>query len=143
MAIGRITQTQILCSIELYFLILKALPNTCAAGGYYQLRGDKLYFRQPCWPEYAKIISIPRGMIYDAVFNRHFKGKVVLWKRTNSLDTEIINKVIITNYSPTVMSVPSLQIWHNLYSELIKNEDANLKIPNPLMFQYGYNAKLY
>lgn len=116
----------------------KNTPEYLLHGGYYQLLGDKLYFRQPCWPEYSeKIISIPRGTIFDAVYNRYFKGSVVLWKSTNSLSTEIINKIIITNYSPTVTSVPSLQIWHNLYSELIKNGNGDLKIPNPLMFQYG------
>jgi len=57
------------------------------------------------------------------------------------LNTDIINKIEIRNYSPTDISVPSLQIWHNLYSELIKNEDGNLKIPNPLMFQYGSTLK--
>jgi len=114
------------------------IPEYLLHGGYYQLSGDKLYFRQPCWPEYSeKIISIPRGMIFDVVFNRHFIGKVALWKHTKWLNTEIINKIIIHNYSPTNISVPNLRSWHNLYSELIKNECGNLKIPNPLMFQYG------
>ena len=116
----------------------KITPEYLLHGGYYQLPGDKLYFRQPCWPEYSeKIISIPRGIIFDAVFNRHFKGKVVLWKNTPSLNTDTINKIQILNYSPTDISVPTLKIWHNLYSELIKSEDVNPKIPNPLMFQYG------
>jgi hypothetical protein len=117
-------------------------PEYLLHGGYYQLPGDKLYFRQPCWPEYSeKIISIPRGLIFDAPFNRFFKGNVILWKNTNSLNTETINKIEIRNYSPSDTSVPTLQIWHNLYSELVKNENSIAKIPNPLMFQYGSTLK--
>ena len=116
------------------------IPEYVLHGGYYQLLGDKLYFRQPCWPEFnQKIISIPRNSFYDERFNRYFKGKVVLWKLKNKIDTEIINKTTISTYAPKDVSVPKLQIWHNLFSEIIKNEEKELNIPNPLMFQYGSN----
>ena len=124
------------------------IPEYVLHGGYYQLLGDKLYFRQPCWPEFnQKIISIPRNSFYDERFNRYFKGKVVLWKLKNKIDTEIINKTTISTYAPKDVSVPKLQIWHNLFSEIIKNEEKELKIPNPLMFQYGstlnYTTKIF
>ena len=36
---------------------------------------------------------------------------------------------------------------NNLFSEIIKNEEKELKIPNPLMFQYGstfnYTTKIF
>ena len=114
-------------------------PEYLLHGGYYQLLGDRLYFRQPCWPEYTeKIISAPHG-IYDLVFHKGFKGKVVLWKHTNILKTEMVNRTSNSLYAPSEASVPKIKSWEGLHSQIMRNEVSGIKIPNPLMFQYGSN----
>ena len=53
----------------------------------------------------------------------------------------------ISVYAPKDNSVPKLEIWHNLFSEITKIEEKELKIPNPLMFRYGstlnYTTKIF
>jgi len=113
-------------------------PEYLFHGGYHQLLGDKLYFRQPCWPEYPeKIISSLHNPIYDSVYEKYFTGRIVLWKYKNILTTELVNNTSCSLYAPSEDSVPKIKAWEKLYSQITNNEVDNVKIPNPLMFQYG------
>ena len=115
-------------------------PKFILHGGYYQLAGDKLYFRQPCWPEYTnKVLSIPKKT-FDPVYKKIFNGQVILWKFNNSLSADTINIKKI-NLFESKKVIPKMRVWHNLYSQLIRNQDKEHKLPNPLMFQYMAEEK--
>jgi hypothetical protein len=114
------------------------MPNYILHGGYYQLAGDRLFFKQPCWPNYEELIGqYVKNIFY---YNSFYRGSVSIWKRTsdskNINEFFLINEDILKNYLINNRKNPILRHWHNLYSRLTEGEKTH-KVPNPLIFEYS------